>query len=118
MTLWMLLNPPLLPLLYWPPSLCPRAVASNPSRRRLYCPQRACFTAHNGPHDTAHNKQQPMLYCPQVCVFTAPLFSAFCALACYGLVREVRPCAGTGSGAAGGRVAAVLLLRHLAQGQL
>ncbi len=32
---------------------------------------------------------------PQVCVFTAPLFSAFCALACYGLVREVR---GDGAG--------------------
>ncbi|KAL6746882.1 oligosaccharyl transferase [Haematococcus lacustris] len=31
----------------------------------------------------------------EVCVFTAPLFSAFCALACYGLVREVR---GEGAG--------------------
>jgi hypothetical protein len=31
----------------------------------------------------------------QVCVFTAPLFSSFCALACYGLVREVR---GDGAG--------------------
>eukprot|EP00197_Chlamydomonas_leiostraca_P007871 CAMPEP_0202860940 /NCGR_PEP_ID=MMETSP1391-20130828/2496_1 /ASSEMBLY_ACC=CAM_ASM_000867 /TAXON_ID=1034604 /ORGANISM="Chlamydomonas leiostraca, Strain SAG 11-49" /LENGTH=750 /DNA_ID=CAMNT_0049540229 /DNA_START=40 /DNA_END=2292 /DNA_ORIENTATION=+ len=31
----------------------------------------------------------------EVCVFTAPLFSAFCALACFGLVREVR---GDGAG--------------------
>jgi len=31
----------------------------------------------------------------EVCVFTAPFFSAFCALACYGLVREVR---GVGAG--------------------
>jgi hypothetical protein len=30
----------------------------------------------------------------QVCVFTAPLFSAFCALACYGLVKEVGEVAG------------------------
>jgi hypothetical protein len=31
----------------------------------------------------------------QVCVFTAPLFSAFCALACYGLVKEVGGVAGS-----------------------
>lgn len=31
----------------------------------------------------------------EVCVFTAPLFSAFCALAAYGFMREVR---GTGAG--------------------
>lgn len=29
-------------------------------------------------------------YAVQVCVFTAPLFSAFCALATYGLVSECR----------------------------
>lgn len=37
----------------------------------------------------------PLAYPVQVCVFTAPLFSAFCALASYGLVREVR---GPGAG--------------------
>jgi len=31
----------------------------------------------------------------QVCVFTAPLFSAFCSLAMYGFVREIR---GNGAG--------------------
>lgn len=37
--------------------------------------------------------------CPalQVCVFTAPLFSAFCSLAAYGLVSE---CRDTGAGLA------------------
>nr|ADB65765.1 oligosaccharyl transferase [Dunaliella salina] len=35
------------------------------------------------------------IHIQEVCVFTAPLFSALCALACYGLVREVR---GTGAG--------------------
>jgi len=35
------------------------------------------------------------IHIQEVCVFTAPLFSALCALACYGLVREVR---GVGAG--------------------
>ena len=42
----------------------------------------------------------------QVCVFTAPLFSAFCAAATYGLVKEVRGVLFGGSGsrlACGGR---------------
>lgn len=35
------------------------------------------------------------LSCLQVCVFTAPLFSAFCALATYAFVKEIR---GQGAG--------------------
>lgn len=35
------------------------------------------------------------LSCIQVCVFTAPLFSAFCALATYAFVKEIR---GQGAG--------------------
>eukprot|EP00195_Chlamydomonas_chlamydogama_P017867 CAMPEP_0202894230 /NCGR_PEP_ID=MMETSP1392-20130828/3670_1 /ASSEMBLY_ACC=CAM_ASM_000868 /TAXON_ID=225041 /ORGANISM="Chlamydomonas chlamydogama, Strain SAG 11-48b" /LENGTH=778 /DNA_ID=CAMNT_0049578859 /DNA_START=103 /DNA_END=2439 /DNA_ORIENTATION=+ len=35
------------------------------------------------------------IHVQEVCVFTAPLFSAFCALACYGLVKEIR---GVGAG--------------------
>jgi hypothetical protein len=38
-----------------------------------------------------------VLLLPQVCVFTAPLFSAFCALAAYGLVKECRDTGGGGT---------------------
>ncbi len=41
----------------------------------------------------------------QVCVFTAPLFSALCALATYGLVRE---CRSPGAGLAAAALVAVV----------
>lgn len=54
---------------------------------------------------------------PQVCVFTAPLFSAFCALACFGLVREVGAAGAALAGTLGGHVFEVVMMAwHMVHG--
>jgi dolichyl-diphosphooligosaccharide--protein glycosyltransferase len=50
-------------------------------------------------HDFLHLLNIPV-HVQEVCVFTAPLFSAFCALATYGLVRECSKGEGAGLAAA------------------
>jgi dolichyl-diphosphooligosaccharide---protein glycosyltransferase len=50
-------------------------------------------------HDFLHALNLPV-HVQEVCVFTAPLFSAFCALATYGLVRECSKGDGAGLAAA------------------
>ena len=44
---------------------------------------------------SGHTVAQMCRFPPQICVFTAPLFSAFCALATFAFVKEVRS---TGAG--------------------
>ena len=66
------------------------------------CPGGACPSPHGCPntHCKASNTilnilNNCFLVHAQVCVFTAPLFSAFCALAAYLFVKEIR---GQGAG--------------------
>lgn len=67
--------------------LAPQAACTRPPP-----PHRtsSCFTPHRmqhaAPASSPHAPRPP----PQVCVFTAPLFSAFCSLAAYGLVKEAK----------------------------
>jgi len=56
-------------------------------------------------HDALHALNLPV-HVQEVCVFLAPLFSAFCALATYGLVRE---CSAPGKGEGAGLAAAALV---------
>ena len=59
------------------------------------CPQSARPALRHAPAPPCRRRAESLEARAQVCVFTAPLFSAFCALATYAFVKEVR---GQGAG--------------------